>query len=189
MMSKWAICSEKTRDWLICSFLVSDLSHLLIVSLLSWVTWAIHSHHSLIKREWANCSCFFELTKNMILFKIIFSKLLVFVNKRAIEQFAKKMSDLLICSLTMSNLSSHSLVMSNLSDLLTIAHLSWATWAISSQFLIFPEQSEQIAQSCSLQWAILFLANERWANELMSKFQPWNPLRTPQKISQLWEPT
>ena len=42
-----------------------------------------------------------------------------------------------------------SFVMSDLSDLLTVAHLTWATWAIGSQSLTCPEQSEQIAHSRS----------------------------------------
>ena len=42
------------------------------------------------KKERANCPCFFKLTKNKILFKFFFSKLLVFESKRAIERFAKK---------------------------------------------------------------------------------------------------
>ena len=38
---------------------------------------------------------------------------------------------------------------------LTVALLSWATWAIRSQLLICPERSERIAHCCSLKWAIL----------------------------------
>ena len=36
-----------------------------------------------------------------------------------------------------------------MSDSLTVAHLSWVTWAIHSQSLICREWSEQIAYSCS----------------------------------------
>ena len=57
-----------------------------------------------------------------------------------------------------------SFAMSDLSNLLMVAHLSWAIWAIRSQSLICPERSEQIAHSRSLKWAIL----NKWANT-----QPW----------------
>ena len=61
--SKWA----NSQHWkkAIGSFLVSDLSHLLTVTLFSWVTWVIHSHSSLKKREWANRSGFLNLQKNL----------------------------------------------------------------------------------------------------------------------------
>ena len=81
-------------------------------------------------------------------------------------------------------------IMSNLSESLTLALLSWATWAICSLSLICPEQPEQFTHSRSfvlsdlinsltvayLIWAIW--ANERWANEQNpnpDKFQPWEP--------------
>ena len=65
--------------------------------------------------------------------------------------------------------------MSDLSKLLTVAHLSWATWAIDSQLLFWHERPERFAHSCSfvlsdlsesltvthLIWAI-------WANEQMT---------------------
>ena len=81
---------KKTSDSLICSFLVSDLSDLLMVSHFWWVTWAncswllifgerperfahithfwwatwaIRSHRSLKKREWAIHSVFFYIQK------------------------------------------------------------------------------------------------------------------------------
>ena len=60
----------------------------------------------------------------MILFKIFLVNCLFLRVKERLSDLLKKTSDLLICFLTMSNLSSHSFVMSNLSDLLTIAHLS-----------------------------------------------------------------
>ena len=71
--------------------------------------------------------------------------------------------------------------MINLSELLSVAHLSWATWAIHSRSLFWHEQPEQFAH---LSWAIrsfvlsdlsksltvvhliwAIWANERWANE------------------------
>ena len=58
---------------------------------------------------------------------------------------------------------SRSFVMSDLSDLLTVAHLSWATWAIGSQSIICLERSEQIAHSRSFDLI-------EWANEQMNEF-------------------
>ena len=76
VISKWAN-SQPWKKQAIGSFLVSDLSHLLTVALLSWVTWAIHSHRSLKKREWANRSGFLNLQKNVQkiwFYSIFFSK-------------------------------------------------------------------------------------------------------------------
>ena len=70
-----------------------------------------------------------------------------------------------------------SFIMSDLSILLTIAHLSWATWAIPSRSLISYERNELFAYGRSfvlsdmsesltvthLIWAKW--ANEQWANE------------------------
>ena len=50
-----------------------------------------------------------------------------------------------------------------LSDSLTVAHLSWAIWANSSQPLIWFEQNEQMSE-----WAMSEWVNERWANQWMS---------------------
>ena len=60
-----------------------------------------------------------------------------------------------------------SFVMSDLSDLLTVAHL---TWAIRSQLLICPERSELIAHSRSFdlsnlsEWAMSKWGMSKWAN-------------------------
>ena len=54
--------------------------------------------------------------------------------------------------------------LSDLSDSLTVSHLSWATWAIRSQSLICPKQSDQIAHSRSFDMSNL----SKWANS-----QPW----------------
>ena len=51
-------------------------------------------------------------------------------------------------------------VKSDMSELLTFAHLSWATWAIRSQSLICPEGSERIALICSFVLSNL----SKWAN-------------------------
>ena len=71
----------------------------------------------------------------------------------------KKTSDSLICPERPERIAHiRSFVMSDLSDLLTVAHLSWATWANSSHSLICPEGFERMSK-----WAM----NE-WANS-----QPW----------------
>ena len=53
--------------------------------------------------------------------------------------------------------------MSDLSDLLTVAHLSWVTWAIHSQSLICLERCERISHSSSFDLSEM-------SNERMSKF-------------------
>ena len=59
--------------------------------------------------------------------------------------------------------------MSNLNESLTVAHLSWATWAIRSRSLICIEQSEWIARSHSFDLSEMSemskWANEQWANK------------------------
>ena len=50
---------------------------------------------------------------------------------------------------------------SDLSNLLTVALLTWATWAIHSQLLICPEWSERIAHSRSFDLSDL----SKWAKE------------------------
>ena len=57
-----------------------------------------------------------------------------------------------------------SFIMSDLSESLTVTHLSWATWAIRSQSLICPEQSERIAQIRSFDLSDL----SKWVDS-----QPW----------------
>ena len=66
-----------------------------------------------------------------------------FVQKWANERFAQKMSDSLICSF----------LVSDLSDSLTIAHFLWVTWPNRSWLLIFGEQPEQFAHIAHLTWA------------------------------------
>ena len=85
-----------------------------------WVTRAIPSHRSLKKSEWVNRSFFVTYKKR---------------NKKYDSQ--NFLSKPIICSFFMSKL-------------LTVAHLSWATWAIHSRSLICPERSEWIGHSCSI---------------------------------------
>ena len=103
------------------------------------------------QREWANHSGFLNLQKNLqkhtekyIFVNFFLSELLIFCEGKRNEQFSQKKSELLIRSFIMSNLSEslpaaherperfahhHSFVPSDLSELLTVAHLSWAIWA------------------------------------------------------------
>ena len=99
------------------SFVMSDLSD---------------SFTSLFKKEgmW-ELLIFFKLTQK---FNSIFScKLLVFASNRAIKLIKNKWFAFLLFYHEQLKKIAHrcSFVMSNLSDLLTVGHLSWATWAIS----------------------------------------------------------
>ena len=51
---------------------------------------------------------------------------------------------------------SRSFDMSDLSDLLTVAHLSWAIWSNRSQSLIWLEQSEQMSDERMIKFPTLF---------------------------------
>ena len=172
------------------------------------MTWAICSHRSLKKREWAN-PLFFKLTKKCTkrydFSQICFSALLIFCEQKSKWAIAQKMSDSLICSFIMSDLSKlltvphlswatwaicsqycNSFVLSNLSESLTVAHFSIATWAICSQALNCSERSEWINHSCSFdlsnlsewaneQWAMNKWAMSEWTNEQWANEQIPNP--------------
>ena len=108
-----------------------------------WATWAIHSHHSLKKREWVNCS-FKKPTKNTILVKFfwvnrsfLWAKERMSNSLRKNEQFAH----LVIYHERFAH--SHSFVMSDLSESLTVAHLTWGIWA-----------NEQMSKWAMSEWAI-----------------------------------
>ena len=69
-----------------------------------------------------------------------------------------------------------------LSYLLTVAHLSWATWGICSRWLISPEQPEGFAHSRSfvlsnlsqsLIWSERFEQMSEWAMSEWANSQPW----------------
>ena len=164
-MSEWAICSKKQAirsfthfwwaTWANCSWLLifgEQPERFAHIAHFWWVTLAIHSHHSIKKREWAHGS--------------------FIVSIRANERFAKKTSDSLICSF----------IMSDLSKSLKVTLLSWATWAICSRSLFWHERPKRFAHNCSfvlsdlselltvahLIWAIW--ANEQMRDERMSKF-------------------
>ena len=153
----------------ILSFLVSDLNKSLMVTHFWWATWAICSYHSLSlsKKEEMSKSLVFQKTyikrnKKNILVKFCWAHRLFFVSKWA------------ICSEKKSNLLIRSSIMSNLSKLLTVAHLSFATWGIHSRLLIWHERPERFAHSHSfvvidlsklltvahMIWAIWLWANE-----------------------------
>ena len=55
--------------------------------------------------------------------------------------------------------------LSDLSDSVTVAHLSWAIWAIHSQLLIWFERNEEMSE-----WANEGWANEQMRDERMSEF-------------------
>ena len=118
-----------------------------------WATWAICSHRSLNKREWANRS-FFKI-KN------------IYKTYKKINFFNK---------FFLSKLLIRALIMSNLRELLTVTHLSWTTWAICSLLLICLERPEDSLTVAYLSWAIW--ANRlsemsKWANEQWANSQPW----------------
>ena len=114
---------------------------------------------------------FFLNTKKYNLSQIFMSKSLVFSEQKSKWAIrSEKTIDLLICSF----------ILSDLSKSLTVAHLSWATWAIRSWLLFWHERHEQperfahsrsfvpsdLSESLTvthLIWAMW--ANERWANE------------------------
>ena len=123
---------QKTSDSLIHSFLVSDTQG----AHFWWATWAIRSHSSFLvsnlsdlltsllkKREGANRS-FFKIKKPI--WNILKNKIL-----------------------TKSFWANCSFIMSDLSESLTVAHLSWAPWAICSRSLFWYEQPERFAHSRS----------------------------------------
>ena len=128
-----------------------------------WATWAIHSHSSLRKREWANCSFLKKL--KLQYYTNFFSKSLVFVSERGNEWFARRneLFTHLLIYLEWPEQIAHScsFVMSDLSKLLMVTLLSGVTWAICSQSLICPEWSDQITHSCSLVLSNL----SEWVNE------------------------
>ena len=127
---------KKTSDLLVRSFLVNDLSDLLMVAHFWWATWAICSHHSflvshpivlltyLIKKEGMSKSLVKKnVPKNTILVKFFWANWSFFVSERANERFAQKKE--------------------------RFAHLSWTTWANHSRSLISHEQPEQFAHGAS----------------------------------------
>ena len=120
------------------SFLVRDVSESLMVAYFWWATWVIGSHHSLKKRKWVNHSFFSKnlqkCTKKHFI-QIFLSESLVFCEQK---------SKWAICSEKRSNLLICSFIMSDLSKLLTVAHLSWRTWAIHSRLLFWHERPEWI---------------------------------------------
>ena len=177
-LKKWVICSFANfwgATWAIRShpsFLVSDLSDPLT---------------SLIKKEGMSESLGFfkrtkNLTKNTIFVKFFLRIPRILWVKEQMSDSLKK-SDLLIRSFIMSDLSKlltvphlswatwaicsqycNSFVLSNLSESLTVAHFSIATWAICSQALNCSERSDWINHSCSFDLSNLSeWANEQWA--------------------------
>ena len=164
---KWANerLAKTTRDLLIpsifgWSFLVSDLSELLMVAHCWWATWAIRSHHSFLVSDLSNLltslikkermrkllvkKSYKNVQKYTVLVKFCWANSLFFVSKRANERFAQKKQ---------ANRS--------------IAHLSWATWAFCSWSPFWHERPERFAHSCSFDLSDL----SKWmSDDRMSEF-------------------
>ena len=94
-----------------------------------------------------------------------------FAKKWANEWFAQKMSDLLICSF----------LVSDLTDLLMVAHFWWATWANRSWSLIFDKQCEWIPYNRSFVLSdlielltVAYLIWAIWANERIPNPELWS---------------
>ena len=106
-----------------------------------WATWAICSHSSLKKREWANRLFKKKHTKNVPKNKFcqIFER---FANLPIYHEQSERIAH--GRSFVMSDCErfthGRSFDMSNLSDWLTVTHLSWAIWANCSQLLIWFER-------------------------------------------------
>ena len=93
-------------------------------------------------REWANRS-FFKIKKKTYI---------KHTKKLDFSFFSQNFfCESLICSF----------IMSELSELLTVTHFSWATWAIHSRSLICLERSEQITHRHSFALSKM----SKWANE------------------------
>ena len=128
-----------------------------------WATWAIHSHRSPNEKE----------ISDLLIFSIIFLKIIQYIKhiKNKILDFLSQnlLSESLICSFPLSDLR----------ESLTVAHLSWATWAIHSR-RSFPlsnlSVSLMVAHLSKAIWAnrsqslIWFERNEQMNNERMSEF-------------------
>ena len=139
-------------DSLICSFLVSNLSYSLTIAHFLWVTWA-------------DCS-FLVSNQSNLLTSLIFgerperftdiahqkrgnSDLLIYSIKNCIWNILEnKILDFFIQIFLRESLI-RSFPLSDMSELLTVAQLSSATWAIRSRLLISSERPEQFADGCS----------------------------------------
>ena len=113
----------------------------------------------------------------------MFQKIWFKLNKNEwIARFCEQKSEWAIYSEKTSYLLIRLFIMSNLGESLTVAHLSWATWAIRSWSFFLHERPERLAHCRSfvlsdlsksltvahLIWAIG--ANEQMSNERMSEF-------------------
>ena len=140
------------------SFLLSDLSESLIIAHLSCATWAIRSLRSEeMSESFASLKKFKKMLKTYTKYNLLnffegIAHLLWAKEKWAI--CSKKPSNSLICpERPEGNAHICSFVMSDLSDSLTVAHLSWATWANPSHLLICPEQFEHMSEWAMSEWA------------------------------------
>ena len=121
---------KKTSDFLIFGERPERFAH---IGHFWWRTWAIRSHRSPKMREWANRSFFNK--------------------KNNVKHTKKKILDFWATNFW----ANRSFIMTNLSESLTVAQLSWATWAIRSWSLICLERPERSLTFTHFSWAI-------WAN-------------------------
>ena len=140
-----------------------------------WATWAIRSHRSFLLSDLSNSLTLLTKRKGNKLFAHFFNN---FYFKSYIKHIKNKILDFLS-----QNLLSESLIcsfpLSDLRESLTVAHLSWATWAIHSR-RSFPlsnlSVSLMVAHLSKAIWAnrsqslIWFERNEQMNNERMSEF-------------------
>ena len=93
---------------------------------------------------------------------------LIFLNTKSYIKHSKKLDFRFFYQKCLSELLIRSFIMSDLSESLTVAHLSWATWAICSRLLICLEQPEHSLTVAHFPWAI-------WANRSQSfMWFEWN---------------
>ena len=166
-MSEWEIRSKSEQ--LALFFLTTLAIRLQSLIPSEWPEWIAHSRSFVLSnlsdlltslRRNEQIFCFKKNSKNIQKYDFFwiflsYSNCSFFVSKRENERFAH----LLICPEWPEQMAHIcSFVMSNLSVFLTVAHLSWATWANWSHLLICPEQFERMSK-----WAI-----SKWANS-----QPW----------------
>ena len=143
-------------------------------------TWAIRSHRSLKKREWANLSFKKNCTKKhdfRLLVKIFLSKSLIcsFIMSDLSESLmvAHGRSWSLICHERPEQFAhSRSFVLSDLSDLLTVAHLSWAIWVNCSKSLIWFERNEPMSEWVMSEWA----NSQPWSSDTGTSLYFWAQL-------------
>ena len=140
----WAIRSQL----IISSELPERIAHgrLFVLSDLSYSLTSLRRNEqkfSFFKNFQKNC----KMVQKIRFFRIFLSEWLIFCERKRNGALCwKKPSASLMCPEQPERIAHIcSFVMSDLSDLLTVAHLSWATWANRLHLLICPEQFEQMS--------------------------------------------